>query len=121
MRNSYEERYSDGRRHVGERWQDERQASGEVKGREERRARWGWRVGKEEGMGGGCARPRLGHTGTSSAGGGEGWHGEECFREVTVRRRRRRREAHEDRTEKERGVWRDKGEAPRDGRACTDG
>lgn len=35
------------------------------------------------------------------------------------RRRKRRREDNQDRTE-ERGVWREKPEAPREGRACTD-
>lgn len=37
------------------------------------------------------------------------------------RRRRRRREDHQNRTEKERGVWREKPEAPRERTACTDG
>ena len=55
--------------------------------------------------------------GTSSAGGEEGWHGQECFREV----RRRRWEVHGDRTEEERGVWREKREEPREGTVCTDG
>ena len=94
--------------------------SGEVKGKEERRDRWGWRVCKQEDMGGGYVRPRLRYMGTNSAGGEEGRREQECFREATIRRRRRR-EDHEDRTEKERGVWREKQEAPREGRACTDG
>lgn len=53
--------------------------------------------------------------GTSSA----GWHGQECSREVTIKRRRR--EVHEDRAEKEKGVWREKQEAPGEGRVCMDG
>lgn len=92
--------------------------SGEVKGKEERRDTWGWRVCEQEGMGGGYARPRLRYMGTSSAGGEEGWHGQECFSEVTVRRTRR--EVHEVRIGKERGVWREEQEAPREGRACAD-
>lgn len=92
--------------------------SGEVKGKEEGRDIWGWRVCKQEGMGGGYVRPRLRCMGTNSAGGEEGWHGQECFRGETERRKKR--EAHKDRTEKERGVWREKQEAPREGRACTD-
>lgn len=95
----------------------QKQVSGEVKGKEERRDIWGWRVCEQEGMGGGYVRLRLRYMGQTVLG-EEGWHGQECFRGETVRRKKR--EAHKDRTEKERGVWREKQEAPREGRACTD-
>lgn len=70
--------------------------------------------------GGGRVTATLRYMGTNSADREEGWHRQECSTEETTGRRRRK-EDHKDRTKKEKGVWREKQEVPREGKACTDG
>lgn len=73
---------SNSRRYVGGRWQDK-----SLEKEKEKQKKDGQTPG-DRGHAPRRAEEAVRDQGSSSAGGGEGWHGQECFREVKMRKRR---------------------------------